>query len=54
MKKKSGNFVDNVPIQLAKKSFLKDSLDFVIGEEKNSGNSNNFSLPLWNTAAAGA
>jgi len=39
MKKKSGNFVDNVPIQLAKKSFLKDSLDFVIGEEKNSGNS---------------
>jgi hypothetical protein len=39
MKKKSGNFVDYVPIQLAKKSFLNDSLNFVIREEKNSGNS---------------
>jgi hypothetical protein len=29
-----------VPHQLAKKSFLNDSLNFVIGEEKNSGNSN--------------
>jgi hypothetical protein len=41
MKKKSGNFADKVPHQLAKKSFLNDSLNFVIGEEKNSGNSKN-------------
>jgi hypothetical protein len=39
MKKKSGNFADKVPHRLAKKSFLNDSLNFVIGEEKNSGNS---------------
>jgi len=39
MKKKSGNFLNHVLIQLAKNSFLNDSPGFVIGEEKNSGNS---------------
>jgi len=44
MKKKSGNFADHVPHQLAKKSFRNDSPDFVIGKEKNSGNSTKIAL----------
>jgi len=42
MKKKSGNFVNQILIQLAKNSFLNDSLYFVIPKEKNSGNSSKY------------
>jgi len=46
MKKKSGNFVNQILIQLAKNSFLNDSLYFVIPKEKNSGNSRKECPPL--------